>query len=324
VRQPSIEDKAGILNLLSCLATGCSYLDVHAQDEKKQAGSGRGDPDFEEALSEELGWVEETHDAVESGFPVYLNLLGSDDWQIRLAAAKVLGTYTAQQDIAAASLRERFDQETDPRVHFGLLLCLGDVGRTQDIEFLRAIVGNEPDPEGLMVAGEEPTSPGFLRWAAAIALAQIQREQTPLAAVRILEETFANPDPLDEFLNEMPWAPPDSVALASFALGLLPAQTAVPALVDALEVVGKWCVPNVLWELLRVAFPRSDKYSVEKPHESRAPASLNPVQRRALEAIAASDEAWNPSWSLEFSLKRLGLPARREKLRAFLRASPSQ
>jgi hypothetical protein len=323
LREPSIEDKVGILNLLECLATGSSYLDVHEPGEKEDVRRGCGDPDFEEALSRELRWVEETHNAVEAGIPVYLKLLGHDDWQIRLAAAKVLETCRTNRDIAAASLRQQFEDDTDPRVHFGLLLCLGEVGQAEDIEFLRAIVGSEPDPRGLMVPGEEPTSPGFLRWAAAIALVQLQREEAPLAAVRILEETFANPDPLDEFLKEMPWAPPDAIALTSSILALIPARTAVPVLVAALGVVGKSSVPDVLWVLLRLAFPESNGDAAVEPHERRTLASLSPVQRQALEAMVARDAVWIRPVDLGHTLKRLGLPERREELRAFLQVSPA-
>jgi hypothetical protein len=144
-------------------------------------------------------------------------LLGHAGWEVRLAAARVLTTCVEHRDIIAKNLLAQFEQETDPRVHFGLLLCLGDLGRREDASFLEAIVGVEPDPSPMARHGEPP-SPGFLRWASAVALARILARDTPVAAIRILEETYANPESADEFLEQMPWEHEDAIKTVSSVL----------------------------------------------------------------------------------------------------------
>jgi hypothetical protein len=321
LNERAIEDKVQILNLLQCLATGSSYLDAHSNLEHLRERDELDDADFKEALGQELGWVEKTREAVERGIPTYLKLLETDDWQVRLAAAKVLGACDDHKATVAAGLSELFNRETDPRVHFGLLLCLADVGRDEDVELLRAIVGDEPVTISQPALSEETTSPGFLRWAAAIALAQIEREKTTPAAIRIIEETFANPQPMDEFLEEMPWAPVDAVEMACSVLELLPAGMAVPVLLRAMQSVGERSVQSVFWALLKICFADMGHYTSTRPHERQALASLSPFQRQALQAFVARDEAWDRRWGLDHSLKSLGLPDRKEKLQAFIQRS---
>jgi hypothetical protein len=322
LREPSVEGKVGILNLLECLATGNSHLDVHARGNHEISRKMRDRTDFDQTLALELSWVRETHAAVLAGIPVYLERLGSEEWDVRLAAAKVLTTCVEHRDIVGTNLLHCFERETDPRVHFGLLLCLGEVGRREDADFLKAIVGAEPDPRSRLAAGESP-SPGFLRWAAAVALARILGRDTPIEAIRILEETFANPEPADEFLQQMPWDHEDAIEAACSVLRLLPAEKAVPILIAASGTVEKRRAQDILWELLNLTFPEIDSYTVTSPHEPRTPVSLAPLQREVLETLITRDEAWEPSWGIQGSLKCLGLPDRKEELRAFLRASPS-
>jgi HEAT repeat protein len=320
LREPSVEAKIEILDLLACLASASPHIDIHSRDNSDVDQSPRRTPGFEEKLAREVRWVQAAHDAVEAGAPVYLELLDNDDcWETRLAAANVLGRCVAHREICAAALLDSFSRETDPRVHFGLLLCLGGVARAEDEEFLKAIIGSEPDPHVFLDSSVPPPSPGFLRWAAAVALARLKGENTPIEAIRILEETLTNPEPIGDFLNEMPWAAPGAIALACSALSLLPAETAVPVLVDALEVVPQDDVPTVMWRLLELAFPELEFYSGDHPHGVRTPTDLSPLQHHTLEALVANNEAWSGSWNLDLSLRRLGLPERREELRAFLK-----
>lgn len=207
VREPAVEGKVGILELLDCLAAG---------DPGRRGDHAGG-----------------TRAAVETGVQVYLHLLNDADWQTRLAAARVLATCDGHRDLATVRLMERFEGETDPRVHFGLLLCLGDLEQEQAVDLLNAIVGTEPDPQSLHDPGEDPPSPGFLRWAAAVALIKIERNDATISAIRILEETLANPEPVDEFLEEMPWDHDDAVTMTCSVLSLLPAEITVPILSNA-------------------------------------------------------------------------------------------
>jgi hypothetical protein len=320
LREPSVETKIEILDLLACLASASSNLDINARSNSDVDQSSRRTPGVEEKLAREVRWVQAAHEAVEAGAPVYLELLDNDDcWETRLAAANVLGRCIAHREICAAALRDSFSRATDPREHFGLLLCLEDVARAADAGFLKAIIGSEPDPHALLESSMPPPSPGFLRWAAAVGMARIEGEHTPIEAIRILEETFTNPGPIDEFLGEMPWAPPQAIAMACSVLSLLPAETAVPVLTEALEVVPKRDVSTVMWRLLELAFPELELHSRDHPVGAHTPTSLSPLQRHTLEALVANDEAWSCTSSLDLSLRRLGLPERREELRTFLK-----
>ena len=297
VREPAVQGKVGILGLLDCLATG--------------------DPG---RRSEHAGG---TRAAVETGVQVYLHLLNDDDWQTRLAAAKVLATCDGHRDLAATSLLESFERETDPRVHFGLLLCLGDVEQEQTVDLLKAIVGTEPDPQSLLDSAEEPPSPGFLRWAAAVALIKILRKDATISAVRILEETFANPEPVNEFLEEMPWDHGGAVDTTCSVLSLLPAETAVPILAHALSVVPEIDVWTVAWHLMEIAFPDLHRDPEAPSHPPRELSSLNEPQRRALQALVECARTWQPPLAMGPHLGRLGLPEEREQLREYLQGCRS-
>jgi hypothetical protein len=220
--------------------------------------------------------------------------------------------------MAATGIRACFERDTDPRVHFGLLLCLGFLGREQDVEFLRPIVGTEPELRPGSFAEEERPSPGFLRTAAALALIEIQRDTSSVEAVRILSETISNPDPVDEFLEEMPWDPPDAIELVCSVARLLGQAQGLAVLTAALGPVPESGVYSVLWHLMTLAFPEIDEYTADNPHPRREVSCLSLLQVNALRALVARDEAWHPSYSLEFYLKRLGLPARRQELSTFL------
>jgi len=70
--------------------------------------------------------------------------------------------------------------------------------------------------------------------------------------------------------------------------------------------------------LMETAFPDLHQDSAAHLHKPRTAESLSPLQLQALEAIVATDEAWNPSWGIDFALKCLGLPGPRRELRTFL------
>jgi hypothetical protein len=293
VLDPAIKGKVSILGLLDCLATG---------------------------FSENRKIQDDTREAVEAGIDAYSRLLDDDDWQTRLGAAKVLTSCTGHRGEVGGMLLERFDRETDPRVHFGLLLCLGDVGREQDAQFLQAIIGTVLDPSVLRGPEEERPSPGFLRGAAAVALSQILKSDTPVEAVRVLTETIDNPEPMDEFLEMMPWVPPDAIELACSALSLLGPERALPVLIQCLETTTKRGAYGVGWPLLKLSFPEIDQHTASDVHPPRSISSLSPLQFKVLSALVARDDAWQPPGALDLSsrLKRLGLPDQRGALRAFL------
>jgi HEAT repeats len=317
VGDPSVQGKVGILTLLTALATGSSYLDVHARGPDEISRRMREKPAFEESLSRELSWVRATQLAVEVGLATYLKLLLSPDWETRLNAARVLATCVDHRETAATALLECFERETDPRVHFGLLLCLGDVGVENDVRFLTAIVGTEPESPESGLETEEPPSPGFLRWAAAMALTKLQHDETPTSAVRILEEVLLDPEPVDEFLNEMPWDHHDAVEASCSALAYLTPARSIPILARALAAVSEPGLTSVMWHLLNAAFP--DRPYLGPVMPPRAAGSLELLERQALAALAARDEVWKPSWDIASALRRLGLPGKRNDLRDLLK-----
>src|SRR5687768_2453350 len=89
---PAVTEKPRLLELVTALACGSSYLDAHQslfedipafQEKMRQ-------PEWDEQLQKEVGWVTAARQAVADGWPVYLRLLDDPDAQTRACAAYAL------------------------------------------------------------------------------------------------------------------------------------------------------------------------------------------------------------------------------------------
>lgn len=261
------------------------------------------------------GPVSATLEALESGMPSYRESLADADWRTRLAAAGALGACCrGRREIVARDLLEALAVEPGDRAQLGLLLLLGGVAGEEQAGILRAIV--DAEPEAPTAAGPRATRP--IRWAAAMSWTLVAREQTPMQAIRLLATTFDDPGPIDEALETLPGNRSSAAWVTCETMTEAGVEIAAPVLIDALSTVEGSDVVPVIWYLLKLAFPGFQPYSIIRPHKGRAPESLEAWQRTILGAILACDGAWTARCDPGRHLRDLGIPARREELRAAL------
>lgn len=329
----SIEDKAGILALLSCIATGSSYLDVHGPlsfyDEKRDT------PEFEVQLAEELAWVRRAHEAVGEGIPVYLELLADADAETRMFAAHLLSCYKEHAQASIPKLIHLLTRENDIQVQATVLLSLGALSESgsPQLEHLRPYI--------------KSAAPPLLRFAAALAFARCARNATPPEIVQALVQGVVDAEAIDELYGQLPWFS-SVVPDACEALTLIQQTLALPALIDVLQTLDNeehaWDRVGVAESLLDLAFygrqvpkdwaygktkfgrlkiecwnysgkPRhSGKQQGVQENQSRI-GPLTEPQRTALTAVVNYD----PLWEIDTNLFEVyGLPNSREALRKLL------
>lgn len=329
----SIEDKAGILGLLSSIATGSSYLDVHGPlsfyDEKRDA------PAFKTKLAQELDWVKSAYVAVGKGMPTYLELLADADAETRMFAAHLLSCYKEHAQTSAPQLIHLLTRENDDQVQATVLLSLGALSEpeTPQLELLRSYSMVEASP--------------LLRFAAALAFARCARDATPPEIVQALVQGVADAEAIDELYSQLPWFS-SVIPDACEALTLIEQTLALPALIDVLQTLDNeenaWDRAGVAESLLDLAFygrqvpkdwaygkTKSGRLKIEcwnypgQPHRSGKQQGvqenqsrvgpLTEAQRTALSAVLNYD----PLWEIDTNLFEVyGLPNSREALKNLL------
>ena len=139
-------DTAGLLGLLSAIADGASYLDVH---ESRQTVEDAGE-EMRRRLDDELRWVRAARAAVAEGAPVYLRLLADGDEDVRAWAANVIGVAVSSGDEAAAAIPARVGAEGSAFVRASLILAAGALDAADD-GHVRAWL-DDPAPEPRLAA----------------------------------------------------------------------------------------------------------------------------------------------------------------------------
>ncbi|MEV4625008.1 hypothetical protein AB0J90_01775 [Micromonospora sp. NPDC049523] len=116
-------DTTGLLNLLSAIAQGTSYAEVH---EEYEPASVRNSPELAARIERELEWIRAARTAVAAGAPTYLRLLTSaPDEEVRCLAAYTLRACIEGTDPAATAMLDRIEAEDSPVVRAGLILAAG-------------------------------------------------------------------------------------------------------------------------------------------------------------------------------------------------------
>ncbi len=161
-------DAGGLLGLLSVIADGSSYADVHDGVH----------------LEHELGRVRAARVAVAGGAPVYLRLLTEGTEDVRAWAAHTLGVSVEASDPAMPAMRERLEREDSPLVRASLVFATGDTSWIDD-----------PDPlprlAAALVAARTPGNPS------AGVVAVIERDALPsLGGLAKLPWSVLGSDPL--------------------------------------------------------------------------------------------------------------------------------
>ncbi len=302
---PAVQDKAALLVFVAALACGSSYHDAHGPLYEEMGGLFKDEmnqPEWDERVREELGWVESARLAVVAGTPVYLKLLDDPDPEIRFSAAYTLAVGSDRAAEIVPRLEERLKIEADDRVKASILLSLGHVGG--------ADVG--PVIERFL----DPAQSRVVRVAAAISMARFARERTPEAAVRQLMEAIADPGPIDDVYLQLPWTDEESVVAAVSGalgrLGVLSAGATVPRMLDALDRLrgSDSGSIKIVGAILSLVFTERK--------EPRRASELTEFQRKVLRRLVRSDPAWvwdDAAWLLS----DFGLPDSRGELKAFLK-----
>jgi hypothetical protein len=129
VRSPEVQDRDRILDLLAAIAGGCGYLQAHQTLESPRT---RQSEEFQKHLAEERGWQQAVRDALWRGWPLFLDLLRSDEEAICKQTLRVIGRLLEQP---RPDLRPRLDklvaclEEAGHPEKAGILLRLGEVVR---------------------------------------------------------------------------------------------------------------------------------------------------------------------------------------------------
>jgi hypothetical protein len=322
---PPLLDKEGILRILADMAHGDAY---HRQHYSYYSEERRQDPAFQQQLAEEVLWAQRTHEAVRQGLPVYLKLLADADPHLRMEAAYTLAQLTVDAATILPRLILRLEQEDDPLARTSMVLSLGVLAQP------RAAIRSLLEPL-LQTPGEGKQV--LVRYAAAVSLARLFREETPETAVRLLIDLVTElvPQWLFDAYLELPWVDGRLSHVAGYILRrqLSPARLrfALPRLLSAMEVVEEYDVEEIIRMLLYVAFGR------HRLPEQVAAQHLTEEQRTVLRAIAQCHRAWHTPYGvdsqvgttdalsapdamvvLNYDLGRLGLPSSQQDLLDFL------
>ena len=113
-------DRTALLQLLRCIATGSSYMDVH---QTFAPHSARDSEETQRTIEKELRWVHAAREAVLAHAPALLRHLSEGPEDVRAAAAHTLASCCARIEIAEA-LRARLEAEESALVRASLLLAL--------------------------------------------------------------------------------------------------------------------------------------------------------------------------------------------------------
>ncbi len=272
LQSDSVQDKDELLLLLAYVARGNAYADAEQYDADEQDMA-----EHEGRTSQELDWVQNAHNAVAAGVPVYLDLLKHEEPTVRTYAAYTLACFAEHAYDIVPTLRSCIDTEQDQLAKSSMLLSLGalaDCNSTSQ-QLLAEITEGQPD--------------ALVKLAAAMALARLVKDNTPPEAVHVLVRTIVEPESTKDTYAELPWANTDVVGDTShvlYALGPQAAHIAIPILIEALKTANRHSSLSIVDALLHVAF------NGERINTDLTAQTLTDEQRLVLSTIANSDCAW--------------------------------
>ena len=281
LQSDSVQDKDELLLLLAYVARGNSYAGVeqhpsHDTDEQDTTES-------EGQSSQEQEWVQNAHNAIAAGVPVYLDLLKHEEPSVRTCAAYTLACFKEHICDIIPRLHSCIDTEEDELAKSSMLLCLGAVAELAEFH------GKLPIFQQLLTEVTKQQTSALIKLAASMALARLAKESTPPEALHVLVDTIVEPESIKDRYVELPWANMGVVGDTSrilYALGPRAARVAIPILIEALRTANTPDSMRVVDALLHLAF------NGERVHTDITAPILTDEQRLVLTTIANSHCAW--------------------------------
>lgn len=323
VSSDAVEMRNVIVSLLSALANGNSYTDVHVQEPEE-----RETPGVQAAIAKELSYVEAAHQAVRKGIPVYLRLLHEKQDILRVMAGELLTHFPEDADQTLPALRVAAQHETVLSVRADFIAYIGAL-----LGSASALPQSEVDTvchllDSLMSEAEPP----LIRLAAAVARAQQSKANTAAKVVTLITDPLINEEAYKK-PGTFYFSPVHSVLMMLSELGTnLSIQVLLHALAntssrDTAHSSGRLALiaafPEANIHRWRQAFSFKDgvrKIEYRQMHkwltELPTPTTLTRLQQQVLTGIAESRMFWVTDTNL---LTIPGLPQNRDALRDFVR-----
>ncbi len=309
----SVRDKHEILALLQAVANGHSYMDVHQHLPlyQKLFAEEVATPKWKAELQTELSWVQQAHEAVRKGTPVYLRLLADGEASVRDAAAFVLGMLGGTAPGVKEEIHRRLTMESNEMVKASLLLALGRICEA------------EHSGEPVFAALLEHSEPKAVQLAAAMSMVRLTPQRVPLNAVNVLLDAIKSP-PQYAAIEKSQWADCHSVVsyVSRFLCGVQPeaAAAAEQSLVAALKEGNHGQARAVGEALMSLAFG-------EPVDRGAKFVSLDERRQREQNEIANAKSFWGVQSGKDFIedvdsmglMRCYNLPDRQQTLAAFIR-----
>lgn len=346
LRDPNTPDRPSLLGLLTSLALGYeeehlpfgidpdAYYSSLETEESKQLlervrayGLVYGNEDDENKAADrnvtpaeldamyevKLGvGMRDTYNAIEDHVPELIALLEDGDRIVRMEAAHLLAWFPRRAAESLPALRRARAVAGSLMEEANILLALGLLGRAtfnlNDVIQLTALLDvNIPSSKGV----------AMMRTCAAIALVTLMGPEAPAEALAVLMTASEGSEEWEDEETEFPWNEDDLAGYAGIALEAAVEgheEEIVAALCTALQSAPPMRSLALTGTLLHIVFP-------EGKFEGKNAADLNPLQRQALEAIAAHG-GWKID-NLDFGnysllMSGYGLPSSQGKMQEFL------
>lgn len=289
VAHPQAQDKRQVVNLLACLGSKGAYLRPGFQTLEMRLLSQRlqeEPPLHPEALDDYRRWVEQTHQAVRKGLPLFLPLLADPDPEMRMEIAFLLSAFKQDRAWLSPSVIRQLQEETNEYVQCCLLLCLGE------------LLLSTPEALAILMPYLVEGETELLQFTAAMALCTLLEEKTPEEAVQCLFRVLVDPLPLQPPYEQIPreWGSCWVHMRALYYLDLLTAsshQTRIlERLVEVLPMLDNRIDQDCADLLLRVAF--FEKGFRLQLHMTLG--DLDPLQQQILRRIAGTETLWRSPW----------------------------
>jgi hypothetical protein len=275
LQDDSIQDKDELLLLLAYIARGNSYMDI--QQHLAYGAVERERRDIERFV-QEGDCTQNVYEAVREGVEVYLDLLKHGEGAIRTCAAYTLACFKEYAAAIIPVLHVYIAAEEDELARSSMLLSLGALTAQYDLTSRQLLLE--------MLKGE---ASDLVKLAAALALARLDRHDTPPEAIRVLVDTLIETEPSAELYLELPWADSgivEDISHVIYDLGPCAASIAIPMLIEALGTATAHSSLRIVDALLHLAF------NGERISTDITSPTLTSEQRLVLTTIANSSSAW--------------------------------